>query len=205
MGKPIIAIDIDDVLAQGTESLRLQVNQRLGVNLTPEHYQIPGSYRRYYETVWKEHGILDRIDWEELNSQMVVDQSHVPVVLEAAAVLRRLKRKYDLVVVTAREATWGAATREWVEKQFPDTFLAVHFAGRHDGTTETKGELCAGLGAGWLIDDNVEHAHTALEQGIKVLLFGSYGWHKNIEIHKDIVRCKDWAAVAEYFDGIDRS
>lgn len=205
MHKPTIAIDIDDVLAQGTESLRLQVNQRLGVNLTPEHYRIPGSYRRYYETVWKEHGILERIDWEELNSQMLIDQSHVPVVPKAAATLRKLKRTYDLVVITARETTWEAATRDWVEAQFPGIFSTVHFAGRHDGTTKPKGELCVELGAAWLIDDNVEHAHTALERGIQVLLFGSYGWHKNIEIHKDVVRCKDWTAVLEYFDGIGRS
>lgn len=201
MKKPIIAIDIDDVLAQGTESLRQEVNRRLGVNLLPEHYQIPGPYWQYYETVWEQHGLADRISMEELNPQMVKDQSHVLVFEEAKDVLKKLSEKYRLFVVTARNVEWETATRRWLSSHFPDVFADIYFAGDHGGN-QTKGELCVEIGAEWLIDDNVGHAQTALEQGIKVVLFGDYGWHKNIEIHEDIVRCKDWPAVLEYFDGI---
>lgn len=38
--KLIIAIDIDDVIAASTESLRLAVNERHNAALTPEHYEI---------------------------------------------------------------------------------------------------------------------------------------------------------------------
>lgn len=205
MKKPTIAIDIDDVLAQGTESLRLEVNKRLGVHLLPEHYRIPGDYWHYYETVWKVNGLSELITMEELNPQMVEDQSHVPPFKQARAVLNKLTKNYRLIVVTARKLEWEPATQRWLAMHFPNVFDGLYFAGHYEESHQTKGELCRELGAQWLIDDNVGHAETALEQGIKVVLFGDYGWHKNKEIHKDIVRCKDWPAVLEYFDGIGRS
>lgn len=201
MGKAIIAIDIDDVLAKGTESLRREVNRRLGVDLQPEHYSIPGEYWGYYERVWQENGLGGRITMEELNPQMVEDQSHVPPFDEARVVLRKLLQRYRLVVVTARNPDWRPATERWLQGHFSDVFEGIYFAGNHS-SVQTKGELCMELGAEWLIDDNIGHAHTALECGINVVLFGDYGWHKGLEVHEDVARCKDWAAVGKYFDGI---
>lgn len=205
MGKPIIAIDIDDVLAQGTESLRLEVNKRLGVDLRPEHYAVPGDYWGYYEQVWQAHGLGGRITMEELDPQMVKDQSHVPPFEQAREVLQHLLKKYRLIVVTARNIDWEFATKEWLASHFPDIFESIYFAGHHDGSKQTKGELCQELGARWLIDDNIGHAQTALEKGIQVILFGEYGWHTGKEVHEEIKRCKDWQAVREHFDGLDRT
>lgn len=200
MKQPTIAIDIDDVLAQGTESIRLQVNKLLGINLQPEHYAIPGDYWRYYERVWTEHGIANKVDWSVLDAQMVIDQSHMPAFPEARRVLGELAKKYKLVVVTARNISWEAATKVWLDTQFPGVFSGVFFAGRLD-SPKSKGEICAELGVSWLIDDNVDHAHTAVEQGVKVILFGDYGWHKGREIHETVVRCKDWQDVSDYLYG----
>ena len=52
MDKPIIAVDIDDVLADSTDALRRVINERLGVNLTPEDYLIKEDYWDHYEEVW---------------------------------------------------------------------------------------------------------------------------------------------------------
>jgi 5'(3')-deoxyribonucleotidase len=198
--KQIIAVDIDDVLAQGTESLRLEVNKRLGVHLLPEHYQVPGPYWGYYEQVWETHGLADRITMAELNPQMEQDQSHVPAVEGARDALLKLKSHYELVVVTSRESSWQAATTSWLDVQFPQTFSQVLFTnGRAGLKQKNKGQICKEISATWLIDDNVEHAKTALAEGVRVVLFGDYGWHQDVP--EDIVACKDWNAVVEYFDG----
>jgi 5'(3')-deoxyribonucleotidase len=199
MKKPLIAVDIDDVLAQGTESLRLEVKKRLGINLLPEAYAVPGDYWHYYERVWEANGVADRVNFTELSLQMVADQSHILPFTNAFEVLTKLSRKYDLIVITARDLSWEPATRAWIAVHFPNIFSDIYFAGRKD-SKKTKGEICAELGASWLIDDNIDHAHTALEQGITVVLFGDYGWHKQRDIHEDVVRCKDWRAVQRYFD-----
>src|SRR5580765_2247628 len=113
MDKPIIAIDVDDVLTQGIESLRIEVNKRLGINLQPEHYSIAGEYGSYLDEVWQQHGLAGRISLAQLSPQMETDQSHILPAKGAVSALHRLKTRHQLVVVTAREQSWKQATLVW--------------------------------------------------------------------------------------------
>ena len=199
MNRPIIAVDIDDVLANSTDSLRREVNKRLGVDLQPEHYRVPGEYWAYYERVWQAHGLGGQITMDELDPQMKADQSHVFPHDNAYDVLQELSKRFKLVVVTSRNQLWEKATAVWLERHFPGVFSDLLFAGRHDvERPQTKGEMCREVGASWLIDDNIGHCQTALDAGVKVVLFGSYGWHLNVP--DTMVRCSDWHAVKEYFN-----
>jgi len=197
--KPVIAIDVDDVLADSVEAYRLQVNARTGADLQPEHYRISGPYWKYFETVWQMHGIADKVPAEELFQQMIVDQSHVPPAPGAACALKKLAKNYDLVVITARYPEWEAATRVWLEQHFPRVFADIHFAGGHDQKErKTKGQMCLEIGATYLLDDNPEHCVSASEVGVQALLFGDFGWH--VDVPADMVRCKTWKDVERYFD-----
>lgn len=199
MKKPIIAVDIDDVLADSTESLRMAVNARLGVDLQPHHYRIPGEYWGYYDSVWQANGIGGRVTLDELDPQMKEDQGHVQPMPDARKVLVRLQTCYDLVIVSARSLQWYDATIVWLETQLPGLFNQVVFA---DGLTglqqRSKGKLCKEIGAQWLIDDNVDHAQTALDEGMSVVVFGEYGWHAK-GIPDGAVPCKNWQEIGEYF------
>lgn len=196
MKKGIIAIDIDDVIADGTGSLIGVVNAHTGAELTRKHYLVPGDYWGYYERVWEEHGL--EVDFAALNTDMVIDQSHVPLLPGAAFALAELSKQYDLVVITARNPSWEQATLKWLGQNCPDIFRKVLFVGGHSEATKTKGQLCAEVGASWLIDDNVEHCSSATEKGVKAVLFGEYGWHHKAP--KDLPKCRDWQAVLEYFN-----
>lgn len=57
MKRQIIAIDVDDVIADSTEVTRLVVNKNLGIDLQVEHYRVPGDFNNYYEDVWRAHGL----------------------------------------------------------------------------------------------------------------------------------------------------
>lgn len=199
MPKPIIAVDIDDVLAQSTESLRLEVNRRLGVNLNPEDYQIPGDYWGYYELVWGQHGLSGQITMDALDPQMKADQSHVLPHDDAFEVLNQLKIRYELMIITGRNSSWRTATEAWLDRHFPNIFSELVFGEGYEGMKHrTKGELCLEHGASWLIDDNVEHAHTAYNKGVNILIFGNYGWHHSVPPHMQ--RCRDWKSVEKYFE-----
>lgn len=199
MPRQIIAIDIDDVIADSTEALRLSVNERLGAHLTREHYRVSGEYWSYYERVWAAHGIHDKVPRDLLDQEMVIDQSHIPLLPGASFALSELTKRFDIAVVTARNPAWQEATLNWLRSHFGDVFVSVHFAGsRHEDNALTKGQLCKQVGAFVLIDDNIEHCKTAIEEGLEAILFGEYGWH--IKIPEELVRCKDWPAVTEYFD-----
>lgn len=202
MQKPIIAIDIDDVLSQSTEALRLVVNERLGINLRPQHYQVPGDYWGYYEYVWIEHGIGDRITMDEVHQHMMEHQSLLQPTSGALAAVKMLARDYRLMIITARDEAWRDVTDVWLDRHFPGLFFQIVLAGGHEGIRKkSKGEICVEEGATWLIDDNVEHAQTAFENGIQVILFGDYGWHQNVP--DAMLCCKTWQEVANYFESRD--
>lgn len=197
--KPIIAVDVDDVLAHSVEAFRLDVNQKTGAKLNPGHFQVAGEYHRYLDRVLGSNGIDYDAIKDELFQRMIKDQSHVPAQPGAMTALQTLSNHYDMVVITARAPEWEPQTRIWLQKHYPGMFKNVHFAGnRRDASKKTKGDMCLEVGASYLIDDNPEHALDAVEKGITAILFGEYGWHVNIT--DDMVRCKTWKDVQKYFD-----
>jgi 5'(3')-deoxyribonucleotidase len=202
MNKPVIAIDIDDVLANSAEAVRLAANEHLGMNLERSHYQMAAEYWHYYESVWESHGLQGRISLDDIEDRIRSERSGMLPNDNARAVLEALSDRYTLVVVTARSEERRENTLAWLEEHFGDLFTAVIFAGGHEGIKrKSKGVICREQGASWLIDDSVEHAHSALENDVRVILFGEYGWHKPYQINDEVVRCIDWLAVQEFFDG----
>lgn len=196
MSKKVIAVDIDDVIADSTDTMRRRVNARTGSNLAIEHYQVPHEgYWGYYERVWKTHGV--DISYDDLAEEMEADQSHVPLLAGASFALSELASKYTLLIITSRPHTWQPETEDWLKSKFGDTFISFHFT---DSGKEkkTKGQICKELDVDWLIDDNPEHCQSAINEGVGAILFGNYGWHHKAPKH--LIKCKDWPAVLEYFN-----
>lgn len=201
MKKPVIAIDVDDVLAHSVEAFRLKVNAMVGANLAPEHFRVPGEYHHYLDTVLQTNGVDYAPIKDNLFVSMIHDQSHIPPQPGAVQALKHLARRYDFVVVTARDTEWEPATHVWLRQHFPGVFREVHFAGhRHDPAGKTKGDMCVDAGADYLVDDNPEHVMSAQDRGVTAILFGEYGWHVNVP--EDMVRCKTWQDVEKFFDAI---
>jgi 5'(3')-deoxyribonucleotidase len=202
MAKRIIAIDVDDVLANSSDALRRVVNERLNINLSSENYRIQADYWSYYETVWQQNGLASRISLADLEPMMIKNQAHVMPHDNALQALQKLSEHYRLIVVTSRPPSWQPATEEWLNEHFPDVFSDMVFTcGSHETVHRSKGQLCAENGVTWLIDDNVEHAQSAVDQGLEVILFGDYGWNQKAPRH--IHRCKNWREIEGYFDGQD--
>lgn len=198
MAKKKIAIDIDDVIADSTESLRIVTNKRTGSNLSKEHFKIPGDYWGYYERVWQIHGIDKHISFEELDDEMIEDQSHVPLLPGASFALMELSKSFEVYLLTSRNKAWENATRQWLDDNGFKDFKELHFTESYK-KSKSKGEICSSLGISWLVDDNPEHCQSAVSHGVEAILFGEYGWH-----HKStegLKRCKSWPEVLEYFNG----
>src|SRR6478609_10025359 len=179
MTKQVIAIDIDDVVADTTDALRILVNERTGANLTTEHYHNigGGDYWSYYERVWATHGLAEQINFDDFAAEMIVDQSTVPLLPGAEFALHELSNKFHIVFITARDKAWEAATRQWFIDHFEKDDLELYFCElRTNAKAKTKGQLCKELGAEYLIDDNVDHCRSAINEGVEPILFGRYGW-----------------------------
>ncbi len=199
--KPIIAVDIDDVISNQNENIRLFINRRYGHDHTPEDYlKVDAPYWHYWAHVWEvtkeEH---DRRVDEYNGSEELVKQPVAPGAIEA---LKKLKQDYELVIITSRKGVYLDQTHQWLDKHFKSVFSGIHFSRLKEGAPElTKASICKDIGASYLIDDNPGHCNLAAETGVQALLFGFYGWNKNAELHPGVKRVRDWPQVLEYFDG----
>lgn len=198
MGKPIIAFDLDDVLADSTAFWHLEVNRRTGVDLSPDDWKVPDEYSGYYTRLWQNHGIDHLFSVEDIDAHMETDQSGILAIPEAHAVLVKLKENHELVVVTARAPAQEKETRRWLDGVYPGIFERIFFT-KNEGNYRNKGYICNDIGAEWLVDDSPAHCHDALEHGVKAILYGEYGWH--VEVSPKVVRCKTWKDIGTVLHG----
>lgn len=195
MNKPIIAIDIDEVLYPLVPNLADYHNKNYGTTLTVEDFD---TYD--FNKVWG-GDVPSAVD--KVYAYLGRDDLHVVPIEGAKEALEELSKGYTLVVVTSRNGQlFGTKTEAWLRQHFPEVFSHVHFAGNHyDGHTfRTKSELCLEIGARLLIDDQPRYVNECAEQGIRSILFGSYGWNSDLTEHQDIVRCKNWSEVVKYVE-----
>lgn len=193
--KPIIAVDIDDVLFPTNRELMEFVNKHFGANLSWEDYQIHAPYWGYWERVWN---VSTEEAYQRYKAFTTSDVMKSATTIDGAiSVIDRLEKQFDLVIVTARKDEHADATHQWLNKHFPSTFKGVEFVPLWGGnTTITKADICNKIGASFLIDDNIEHCTLAGEAGINALLFGEYGWnHHEGDLPKNVTRVKTWHDV----------
>ena len=205
MSKPVIAVDIDDVLSSQVDVLIAFSNERYGTNLSHADFMIPGEYWGYYERVW---GLGKDLGAERFQT-FLREKYPLRQQIEEKAIraITALKKSHRLDLVTSRGADYYEPTLEWLEKHAPGLFEGVHFVDLWAGETglkTTKAKICKEIGAGYLIDDNAEHCNLAAEAGVSALLFGEFGWNLHHKLHPRVVRIADWEEVLEYFDARSR-
>ena len=195
-----IAVDIDDVLADSTDALRILVNESTSVQLEQHHYRVPGEYWSYYDRIWAEHGIADEVELSELERGMVEDQSHIRPIYGAQEAIKSLSMDYDIAFLSSRSDELEVATIAWLMDhfEFGVSHEELYLIGNHKTTANpvSKGEKCREIGARWLIDDNPQHCLSAIEHGTDAILFGSYGWH--IEVPDHLVKLTSWSGITEF-------
>lgn len=197
--KPLIAIDVDDVLADNAGGFVAFSNERWGTNLKPEDYD------EDWMTMWGidlEEAVKRRDVLFASGTQRKYDHNH-----DALHVLRRLAVRFNLSIVTSRHAATRDDTRAWIHERYPNIFTdeTIHFAGLwddpdHTSIHKTKADVIESLGAEYLIDDQLKHCLAVASSGRKAVLFGNYSWNQASELPRNVTRASDWAAVETYFN-----
>jgi uncharacterized HAD superfamily protein len=195
--KPVVAVDIDDVLALSVDKFIEWSNSRFGTTIKFN------DYTEDWSVLWN----ISQAETTKRVNQMY--KEGIPAqyfrVAEAVEVLNKLKSDYELIVATARRSAEHKLTKDWIKKHYPTVFKDVHFAGIWDEITEhspkkTKARLCKELGVDYLIDDQVKHCIGASNVGVKALLYGDYPWNRNINLPEEIERVSDWEEIEDYFE-----
>lgn len=198
--KPIIAIDIDDVLAANAKSFIDFSNERFGTKLTID------DYHEHWGEMWN----VDH-DEVEKRSDMYHSSGNIEkceIIDGAKDVLKELKNRYEFVIITSRLKQIQDITKDWINRCYPNIFSKIIFSGIFDDSIEkdsihrTKSSIANDIKADFMIDDQLKHVEAAAKLGIKCLLFGNYSWNQSDNLHTNIVRVKNWNEVLNYFNNL---
>jgi 5'(3')-deoxyribonucleotidase len=193
MSKPVIAVDVDEVLSPFVNGLVPWHNAKYGTNLQFEDFH---SYQ--FNKVWG--GDLN----EAISKCAFYFENREPVspLNDAVDVLQKLQKSFELIVVTSRMLQHKSQTESWIDEHFPNIFSAVLICNhwnKDGGPAIKKSTACLNYGARYLIDDIPHYVEDAVSEGVSGLLFGNYPWNRSVTQHPNINRVANWQAVANFF------
>jgi 5'(3')-deoxyribonucleotidase len=196
--KPVLAIDIDDVLSEHYGILIDYFNLVYGLKLDHERLH---------------HGILREVMVDvDLPREQIVEETerflnspgfNPHPLPHAIDVITKLKPRYHLVIVTARGDFIEEKTRGWLKQHFAEAFSNVEFVGTIGwgrGMDVGKTDKLQQLDANILIDDNLRHCTEAAALGVKAVLFGEYSWNRSETLPGGVTRAQDWLEVEKLLD-----
>lgn len=188
----VVASDLDDVVVETAEAIIVNYNSEHGTSMTLENF-----YSQDYVNVW---GAPDKeTAVRRVNAYLDSDEYfNLPPTQEAIDVIRELKARHTLYIVTGRPDFVATATLRWLDKHLPDIFEDVIFSNYFmDADVQSKGDICRSIGATVLIDDHLDHLQSAANEGIRGILFGSYPWNQASELPRGVARVSGWNEILE--------
>ncbi|PCH33341.1 hypothetical protein WOLCODRAFT_135069 [Wolfiporia cocos MD-104 SS10] len=182
--KPIICIDLDDVLSQTNGVVADWHNAAYGTNMTLDDFYYYYYWRNPY---WGTPNETFRKVEEFYKTPRLYEAPPIEGALEGLKALKEMG--FRLVLVTARQIRELPQTEEWMDKHYSGIFEQIICTGMSQETLAddkamltklSKADVCKKLGAKLMIDDSIENALKCAraEPPIPILLFGDYQWNK---------------------------
>lgn len=185
--KPILAVDLDEVLGQFVQSVCAWHNRLYKTSMHPSlftSYHFSHAVPEFGSEDTTMRKIKEFLEGPASDTGAPGPSAEFLSILPvpgARAALEALSADFDLHVVTARSDSIAPATRAWLSANFGTLFSSVTFTNAYTNGVETrkitKGSVCREMGAVCLIDDNCGYALEASEHIPVAVLFGAYSWN----------------------------
>jgi len=188
--RPVLALDLDDVIKDTATTLCWWHNHRYGTAHTPAQMT-----DFYLDALWQcsRKESEDKL-WEFFHSE----HHHTAAFVEGAEEgLHTLAAHYELHVVTARPSDVHRQTISWIDQNCPGLFAAVHLTGsphKAAGTGRQKSVVCREIGACAFVDDAIHNVEDVHATGIRTLLFHSHA-NRLATPPVGVLRVHSWADV----------
>lgn len=188
----LIAVDIDDVLADFTSAFLSYYNQENKTLYKKEDFNQPNW--------WESHDLpKESIMTYLFDFYQTDDFKDLSPIKDSVFGVDELSSRHKLVAITARPESTRRATEEWFDKHFYGKFQEIFFTNLHildKNNGLNKGEICKKLNVDLLIDDLPAFCNECSDNGIKSFVF-SVPWNANIELDDCMTRVNSWKDIVE--------
>lgn len=175
MPKPILGVDIDNVLADSDVRIRAMIHEMCGIEIREE------QMTRY---AYEAYGV----SWEQISDVFQVFNTETCRTLElvpgAKAAMQQLAGRYEIALVTSRNPESKAGTEYWLQAHALP-YDQLHF-------NDEKHAL--GIPYYAFIEDRHEHAHRIASAGASVYLL-SRPWNTDPLAHPNVRRVDSWDEI----------
>jgi uncharacterized HAD superfamily protein len=195
MTKPILAIDIDDVLMPHYDELAAFLSREFKVKIT----SLDISQRKSLDMIEASSGLGREEILKRIDAYLLTDDFYLDPYPGAFEALTKLVKHYRLVSITARPMPMTTMTQAWIRKHFPSLFEEIKFVGPMgwgQGSSD-KADALGELKVTVLVDDHLRHCGVAAKLGIRTLLFGDYAWNQLEKLPDGIERVHNWDEVLD--------
>jgi uncharacterized HAD superfamily protein len=173
--KPILGVDIDNVLAQSDACLRALIREKFSLNLREE------DITRYD---YSAYGLTEAQLAEVFHLFNTDVCRNLKLIAGAKSALLRLASRYEIVLVTSRNPISKEGTECWLRRKgLP--YDQLHF-------NDEKHAL--GIPYHAFVEDRHEHAHRIAETGAIVFLM-TRPWNTQPLTHANIRRVETWREI----------
>ncbi len=190
--RPLVLIDMDEVLFAFLTAVNAYYNEHFGKGLTLADYTTFSLSEVWGCSIDEANDIV--------HSFLLQDLRHLEPMPGSLEALDRLRQEFRLAVLTARVGLLEQATRLYLLHHFPDHFENIILAGhRFFGSFyQPKYQVALELGASAIVDDNLENVLQCAEVDIYGQVFGHLPHNQTDEpLPDNVERVADWPEAVE--------
>jgi uncharacterized HAD superfamily protein len=188
--KPLIAIDLDDVIFDCNATLQVIILNEFG---------FVGTYSDFLNV----HPNKVNTAFEFLYGEYHKNGSAVPGALKA---ISKIASSYEVIIITSRSETVKPQTMEWLDSKLPRDISRVYFTNNFlpalGDIPRENHDICIDLGIRTIIEDSYDVAMGAVLHGVSVLLMDK-PWNRKVPEHPSICRVKSCRDVSDFLSKSD--
>ncbi|MEI6533078.1 MAG: hypothetical protein WCO06_04520 [Candidatus Roizmanbacteria bacterium] len=189
----IIALDLDDVLAQLGKDIHTYHNELYGTHAS---FETQTDYS--FSTNWNctEEEVIKRI-YDFYATDRMLSLEPVEGSIHA---ITPMSKQYELHIVTARPELTRNITEQWVKKHFGSCITHIHMTGQcslDQSIKKTKSQICKEIRAELLIDDHIDYVMECTRNNVKTLLLETPINRPKLVSHPLITRVKNWKEIED--------
>ena len=190
-----IGIDLDDTLADFTDTFLRFHNQRYQTTFSNQHIT---TYELEKVLGGSKDDLLEK--FKEFNQSLLAKS--IRPLQGAQKNITYLAKRHELYIITARPSDTKEQTRLWIKTHFGGQFREIFYA----STTQkrSKGDIGTEVGIGMMIDDSLMHATDCVTKGIRTLLY-NHPWNQALLLPSNMERIYSWDEILQKILSRDRN